>query len=491
MKKIVAFCLCLVLLSVVSVVYAKEYAPGDTVTVNVKITSSNSASADIYVNASNDSVLIFQKAVVTMGGVMATPPQRDGAGFSVMSSDFISPLPTGVVGTVTYKVSNSAPAGDYTISVSATGVSVSGGTTVTIPAPTCTHTWDNGTETTAATCETAGVKTFTCTQCGETKTEAIAAKGHTTANGETVNPTCTEDGYTTGVCSVCGKELEKQVLPATGHKTDGGKETKAATCTEKGVKTHTCTVCQTVLKTEEIAASGHKDDGGKETKAPTCTEKGVKTYTCTVCGDVTKTEEIAALGHKPGDWVTVKEATDGIDGLKEKYCSVCNATVDSKVIPFAKWKNRTVTTAGIRFRDEGDLTDEWYMFTPVDLSVDGEQTIDLIAANKHVIGTLTVNVADGKVTVTYEASKRVVMKRDFFTFFEDLASVTTLEESQLTGYTLGEAISIDEQLGGDTKVLLYFNGLALYREDARGLDSFPYATEAYKQHVEELKSLMD
>ncbi|MBR4068344.1 MAG: hypothetical protein IKK08_06940 [Clostridia bacterium] len=448
-----------------------------------------------------------------------------------MSSDFISPLPTGVVGTVTYKVSNSAPAGDYTISVSATGVSVSGGTTVTIPAPTCTHTWDNGTETTAATCETAGVKTFTCTQCGETKTEAIAAKGHTTANGETVNPTCTEDGYTTGVCSVCGKELEKQVLPATGHKTDGGKETKAATCTEKGVKTHTCTVCQTVLKTEEIAASGHKDDGGKETKAPTCTEKGVKTYTCTVCGDVTKTEEIAALGHKddggkettkatctekgvktytctvcgdvtkteeiaalghkPGDWVTVKEATDGIDGLKEKYCSVCNATVDSKVIPFAKWKNRTVTTAGIRFRDEGDLTDEWYMFTPVDLSVDGEQTIDLIAANKHVIGTLTVNVADGKVTVTYEASKRVVMKRDFFTFFEDLASVTTLEESQLTGYTLGEAISIDEQLGGDTKVLLYFNGLALYREDARGLDSFPYATEAYKQHVEELKSLMD
>ena len=491
MKKFVAFCLCLVLLCVVSVVYAKEYVPGDTVTVTVKITSSNSASADIYVNASNDSVLIFQKAVVTMGGVMATPPQRDGAGFSIMSSDFISPLPTGVVGTVTYKVSDSAPAGDYTISVSSSGVSVSGSTTVTIPAAECSHTWDNGSVTTPAACETSGVNTLTCTQCGETKEETIPATGHTVVDGETVQPTCTQDGYTTGVCSVCGKELEKQVLPALDHLSDGGKETKAPTCTEKGVKTHTCTRCGEVIKTEEIPALDHLPDGGKETKAPNCTEAGVKTYTCTVCGKVIKTEEIPALGHKPGDWVVVKEATKEGPGLKEKYCTVCDAVVDSQTINLYRYLNRKVSTAGIRFSDEGDLTDEWFMFTPVDLSADGEQTIDLVGANKHVIGKVYVTVADGQVTVKHEVYKHVEMKEAVIAFFPDLASVATLEQSQLTGYAFDEAISIEEQLGGDTKVLLYIDGMALYREDGPGLDLFNYAADAYQQHVEELKALMD
>ena len=43
------------------------------------------------------------------------------------------------------------------------------------------HTWDNGTVTTAATCTEAGEKTYTCTVCSATKTEAIAAMGHSYA----------------------------------------------------------------------------------------------------------------------------------------------------------------------------------------------------------------------------------------------------------------------------------------------------------------------
>ena len=45
--------------------------------------------------------------------------------------------------------------------------------------PALGHTWDNGVITTAPTCENAGVKTFTCTRCNETKTEAVNATGHT------------------------------------------------------------------------------------------------------------------------------------------------------------------------------------------------------------------------------------------------------------------------------------------------------------------------
>ena len=246
-----------------------------------------------------------------------------------------------------------------------------------------------------------------------------------------------------------------------------------------------------MIKTEEIPALDHLPDGGKETKAPNCTEAGVKTYTCTVCGKVIKTEEIPALGHKPGDWVVVKEATKEGPGLKEKYCTVCDAVVDSQTINLYRYLNRKVSTAGIRFSDEGDLTDEWFMFTPVDLSADGEQTIDLVGANKHVIGKVYVTVADGQVTVKHEVYKHVEMKEAVIAFFPDLASVATLEQSQLTGYAFDEAISIEEQLGGDTKVLLYIDGMALYREDGPGLDLFNYAADAYQQHVEELKALMD
>lgn len=40
------------------------------------------------------------------------------------------------------------------------------------------HTWDEGKETTPVTCEKDGEKTFTCTECGETKTEIIKTSGH-------------------------------------------------------------------------------------------------------------------------------------------------------------------------------------------------------------------------------------------------------------------------------------------------------------------------
>ena len=40
------------------------------------------------------------------------------------------------------------------------------------------HTWDNGTITTAPTCTKAGERTYTCTECGATKTEPIPATGH-------------------------------------------------------------------------------------------------------------------------------------------------------------------------------------------------------------------------------------------------------------------------------------------------------------------------
>ena len=57
--------------------------------------------------------------------------------------------------------------------------------------PTGAHDWDGGTVTTAPTETTPGVRTYTCTVCGQTRTEAIPATGASTCTG---GPSCPSYG---------------------------------------------------------------------------------------------------------------------------------------------------------------------------------------------------------------------------------------------------------------------------------------------------------
>lgn len=73
---------------------------------------------------------------------------------------------------------NEKPVADgqtYIVPSTVIGIIASGG--IYTP-PAHTHTWNEGVVTKEPTCTEAGVKTYTCTVCGETKTEAIEALGH-------------------------------------------------------------------------------------------------------------------------------------------------------------------------------------------------------------------------------------------------------------------------------------------------------------------------
>ncbi|MBQ7499571.1 MAG: hypothetical protein IJT91_01615 [Clostridia bacterium] len=77
------------------------------------------------------------------------------------------------------------------------------------------HIWNGGVITTAPTCGDPGVKTYTCSVCGETMEEAIPATGrHTWDSGVvTTEPTTDSTGVRTYTCTVCGAE-KRENIPA-------------------------------------------------------------------------------------------------------------------------------------------------------------------------------------------------------------------------------------------------------------------------------------
>ena len=220
------------------------------------------------------------------------------------------------------------------------------------------HSWNEGEITTSPTCENAGVKTYTCTVCNATKTEAIDATGHTPVEVAEQPATCTEAGHKAGTkCSVCEAILSgMEEIPATGH-TEVIDAAKAPTCTETGLtEGKHCSVCKTVLVAQEvIPAKGHTEvvDPAVE---PTCTEPGkTEGKHCSVCNEIIVAQtEIPAKGHTEViDAAKAPTCTE--PGLTEgKHCSVCNEViVKQEVIPATGHKpeirnavEATLTTPG-------------------------------------------------------------------------------------------------------------------------------------------------
>ena len=259
------------------------------------------------------------------------------------------------------------------------------------------HQWGDGQITAEATCTVNGVKTYTCSICKATKTEAVKASGHQWDDGEiTTDPTCTNTGVKTYTCFVCS-ETKTAAVKATGHSYgawtkldnvqhqrvcandsshvekknhtwDSGKIT-AATCTKDGVKTFTCTLCKGT-KTETIPAIGHSYgawtklndtqhqrvcandklhvekenhawDEGIITTPATCTKDGVKTFTCTVC-KATKTAAVKATSHSYGAWEKLN------DKQHQRVCANNSAHVEKEN---HAWDEGKITTAASCTKD--------------------------------------------------------------------------------------------------------------------------------------------
>lgn len=137
-------------------------------------------------------------------------------------------------------------------------------------------------------------------------------------------PSCTEDGLQHKTCTVCGKDSEPIVIPATGHnmtKTDAVKPT----CIDDGnIEYYSCDVCGKLFadaegKTEITdvvdPATGHTWGEWTVKTEPTETEEGVSERVCTACGEV-ETKAIPML--EPSDEPSEEPSNEPSEGPSEK-----------------------------------------------------------------------------------------------------------------------------------------------------------------------------
>jgi len=304
MKKVLTLLLVAVMLVTCMAVTAFAAEAGDTI--EIAFTASNPGAAVFGAQINYDSTALELVSIsagdLTSNGMFSGTASTGKVAYLGMSNITGS----GSVFVAQFKVLDAAEAGktyqitatvDTTTTADANGdlvsFSITGGS-ITIDKLVCEHVWDEGKVTKDATCIEDGVKTYTCTVagCGETKTEAIPAIGHSFGEWkQTKAATCTEKGEETRECA-CG-EKETREIAATGHKFGEWKVTKAATCTEKGEETRECACGE--KETREIATTGHKFGEWKVTKAATCTEKGEETREC-ACGEK-EIREIPVVEH--------------------------------------------------------------------------------------------------------------------------------------------------------------------------------------------------
>ena len=115
-----------------------------------------------------------------------------------------------------------------------------------------------------------------CNVCGATRTPA----DHVYTSRVTTAATCGAEGVRTYTCSVCGDNYTEAIAATGAHTYDNACDTACNGCGAVRTITH---VYVAVVTT-----------------APTCGADGVRTYTCSVCGD-NYTEAIAATGNHTYD----------------------------------------------------------------------------------------------------------------------------------------------------------------------------------------------
>lgn len=188
--------------------------------------------------------------------------------------------------------------------------------------PTVSHVYDEGVVTKEPSCAEPGIRSYTCTVCGEVKTESIAVLSHAYDDGVEIHePNCAEQGAVTYTCKVCG-QTKTEGISTLNHTFAEQALTKAATCKEEGEITVTCTLCGFQQIVEKLPKTNTHTYENTVIRKPTCVDRGEGADICTLCGHSIPCD-YELTDHTYGNAVVTKEATCTQKGQKTYTCSVC------------------------------------------------------------------------------------------------------------------------------------------------------------------------
>lgn len=243
------------------------------------------------------------------------------------------------------------------------------------------------------------------------------------------------------------------------------------------------------LGTQELSQGGSGNalktrvastESGKIVFTLTDTRTGSAAYTETRYGiaagqEITWSVPYDKAGLSYSKPVKRMKAAFEMDGKTYTYSLYYRLDEDGSTVCVEKatwYPNNTACSFGPQFREiKPGLTDKWYMFTPVNLSSSGRQVFEYVAGSVYVIGQVYVDVNGDTVRVTYEnfcadEGGNTETVSEYFTFFSDLASVKDVEPETMDdlGFRFGQEISIENDLNGDTSVLLFVRNRVNFRD---------------------------
>ena len=302
------------------------------------------------------------------------------------------------------------------------------------------HAWNKGEITTQPTCDGAGVKTYTCSACGDTRTEGIAANGHSYTNVVVTEPNCINNGFTTYYCENCDSNYvdKDSYVDALGHDWDQNR-----TCTTG----HSCERCG--VTEDEL---GHNYTLISSTNA-TCTAAAIDTNKCTNCGDTYEVEVSPATGHN----ITNVEAEyihiSGCDYRREYKCSKCGECVKYDTVSNHSYSASITTPAtcsseGVKTITCSKCNDSYTESIPVDKTIGHEWVIGEVKDGKRVD---TCKCGDKKtVTVYTETNKTDETKA------EDLKD----SEIELNDASINLGNDVIDSIGSDKNITVSADKLA-------------------------------
>ena len=139
----------------------------------------------------------------------------------------------------------------------------------------------------------------------------------------TLEPTCVDEGVRTRTCTVCGETCTEPIPPTGIHSWDEGAVFSEATCTEAGILRFTCTVCGET-RDEVIPALGHAWKLQQTTSEvqSEANPHGTARFSCSRCGSAKTAERCAGevftdmpkqgnWAHGPIDWAYFNGITSG------------------------------------------------------------------------------------------------------------------------------------------------------------------------------------